>query len=63
MLNETEPLLFQRMLRMDVDSFDELVELLDPHLDKNEKYSILSSGSIISTATRLAVSDQLNCSK
>ena len=54
-LKESKPLLFQRMFRMDVTSFDELVELLDPVLRKNEKYSVISSGSVISTATRLAV--------
>jgi hypothetical protein len=50
-----QPALFQRMFRVDVDSFDELVRLLDPVLKKNEDFAILSSGSVISTATRLAV--------
>ena len=54
-LKTEHPSLFERMFRMDVASFDELVDLLDPFLKKNEKYAILSSGSPISTTTRLAV--------
>lgn len=43
------------MFRVDSDSFDELVELLDPVLKKGERFSVMSSGSSISTSTRLAV--------
>jgi hypothetical protein len=54
-LKLNQPAVFKRMFRMDVASFDELVELLDPVLKKSERFSIISSGSAISTETRLAV--------
>lgn len=54
-LKENHPQLFERMFRLDCASFDELVEILDPVLKKNEDFAIRSSGSPIRTETRLAV--------
>jgi len=54
-LKFAQPAQFQRMFRMDGTSFDELVELLDPLIKRQETYAINSSGSPISTTTRLAV--------
>jgi hypothetical protein len=45
---------FTRMFRIDRATFVELVEILDPHLRRNEEQAMRSSGSVIPTETRLA---------
>jgi hypothetical protein len=50
-----EPATFERMFRMDGASFDELVELLEPMIARDESQATYASGSPISTTTRLAV--------
>ncbi len=47
---------FKSMFRIDRLTFDEIQEMIDPILKKNEIMAIKSSGSVISTRTKLAVS-------
>jgi len=54
-MDDMKPELFKRMFRLDRQSFDELVELLDPLIKRDDKYATISSGSPISTRTRLAI--------
>ena len=46
---------FQKMFRVDRATFNELSELIDPTVKRNELKAIQSSGSCIPTETRLAV--------
>lgn len=46
---------FQRMFRMDRSTFHEICEKLHPFLTRNELKARNSSGSVITTETRLAV--------
>ena len=54
-LSDLSDALFKIMLRIDRPSFDYLVLLLKQTLDRSEFLSINSSGSPITTSTRLAV--------
>jgi hypothetical protein len=54
-MNYLSDLDFKKMFRMDRLSFLELEKQLDPYLIRNDVMSIRSSGSPISTRTRLAV--------
>ena len=47
--------IFEKMFRVDRSTFNELSELVDPIVKRNELKSIQSSGSCIPTDTRLAV--------
>ena len=51
---------FKSMFRIDRLTFEELEEELDPILKKNEIMAKLSSGSTISTRTKLAVGLQIS---
>ena len=54
-MNRLSDALFQRMFRLTRAAFDELVTLLDPLIARNIAKAMNSSGSPISTRTRLAV--------
>ena len=54
-MNQLPDTLFRRMFRVTRVAFDELVKLLEPKIAKNTEKAMNSSGSPISTITRLAV--------
>ena len=57
-LGETENLTdssFKRMFRIDRDSFNELLENIDPYITFDSEHAINSSGSSIAKSTRLAI--------
>ncbi len=56
-MNHLDPSAFKKMFRMDRATFDELLEIISPHLTCHDSIKAAnSSGSCILPKTRLAVS-------